>query len=1338
MSSGQQFVMPDFYIGWPARLSPHVESARAHTMAWSREMGIFDSPSAGHPPVWDESMLEAMDFPLMMGYCYPDAPADVLALITDWYVWAFYFDDHLLEVYKRTGDLDGGHAHLKRLRLFMALDPDAAAPDPLDPVERALQDLWQRTAPTKSATWCKRFADTTLTATEESGWELDNIADARIPNPIECVLMRRVTGATLWAADIVEYANFIEIPERIWDARPVRVLREAFADGVWLRNDIFSYHREIDLEGELANFVLALEQFLGVGVQRAVDLTNDLLTSRLQQFEHTAATELPELCEEHGLDASERRSLRLYVQGLQDWQYGAHEWHLRSSRYTDDRSAGAAPAGSPVTLPGPPGHAATLSRLGRHSHIPYARVGPGQPTRFHMPFEARLNPHIEQALRYCMDWCQRMGMLDPVAAAGCEPLWSPEALAGFDLAGFAASVFPRAAADALNAAVRWTAWGTYADDWYPRVYGRSRDLAGAKACNARLALFMPLERDATPPPASPVEAGLADAWRRTAQAMTVADRRALRGGIESMLEAWLWELLNHVEHRLPDPVDYIEMRRETVGAGWYSSVVSDARAGRLPAELTASRPWLGLEHAAWDYTTLTNDVFSYQKEIEFEGELMNGVLVIEHFLGVEREEAAGIVRGLAKSRIEQFEYTVSNDLPILAERFELGEGGRALLDARVVALQDLMAGQLAWHARSARFDEQALRRRYAPAPVDDLIPRLRLGGPTGLGTAAARLAPLSHGTPANGGLSPETPRAGAPAHAAGPRRRPGTVAVFGGGIAGLTAAHELAERGFEVTVHERRAWGGRARSTEVAGSAGPGRRPLPGEHGYRITSGYYQNLPDTMRRIPFGSNPNGVLDNLVALSELRFAREGRRDLVLPLQPPKVYPTTPQQLIDRLRGALTSVDVSPRAVAHFVHRMVVFLSSCDARRSGQWEPMSWAEFSGLDDFSDDYRRILGVASWTFSPEPPERTSAKHTAWKLEIASHCWPGHGASGPARRVLDAPTNDAWIDPWLALLAPFGARLNLGHEVVRLQLDEGRVAGAHMHTPRGAASITADWYVCALPLDRARRVLRGPILAADHRLSGLGELGTGWGVGIQFYLDEPTHLCDGAGICGDSPWIIAYLEYAQLWSLDIARSFGDGRVRQIITCIVANWETPGVVYRKAAQACTLSEVAREVWEQLKSHANKSWERPKLTDEMLVSWSIDEGLTEHDGRLDLEDPFVLATAGTERYRPGVTTAIPNLMLAGDYLAGEWEVGTMEAACFNGRRAANAILERAGSAEPPAAATGPFRPPEWEPLKQIDVLRYARGEPNLFDVDGTLPRDCRRLLDWAPPGAPLPV
>ena len=49
------------------------------------------------------------------------------------------------------------------------------------------------------------------------------------------------------------------------------------------------------------------------------------------------------------------------------------------------------------------------------------------------------------------------------------------------------------------------------------------------------------------------------------------------------------------------------------------------------------------------------------------------------------------------------------------------------------------------------------------------------------------------------------------------------IVVLGGGVGGLSAAQELAERGFAVTVYERRpGFGGKARSIPVPSSATPG------------------------------------------------------------------------------------------------------------------------------------------------------------------------------------------------------------------------------------------------------------------------------------------------------------------------------------------------------------------------------------------------------------------------------------------------------------------------------------------------------------------------------------
>ncbi|MCY1013754.1 terpene synthase family protein [Nannocystis pusilla] len=98
------------------------------------------------------------------------------------------------------------------------------------------------------------------------------------------------------------------------------------------------------------------------------------------------------------------------------------------------------------------------------------------------------------------------------------------------------------------------------------VYGSTRDMAGAKVFVKRLSSFMPIELGATPPPTTSFELGLADLWQRTAASLSVDDRRKLRKVIEGTVESWLWRLQNRIQHRIPDPIDYVEMRRWTCGA----------------------------------------------------------------------------------------------------------------------------------------------------------------------------------------------------------------------------------------------------------------------------------------------------------------------------------------------------------------------------------------------------------------------------------------------------------------------------------------------------------------------------------------------------------------------------------------------------------------------------------------------------------------------------------------------------------------------------------------------------------------------------------------------------
>lgn len=297
----QPFELPDFYMPYPARINPRLEEAREHSRTWARDMGMLEGSG-----IWEQSDLDAHDYALLCSYTHPDCTGPQLSLVTDWYVWVFFFDDHFLEIFKRTQDREGGKAYLDRLAAFMPMDLADGFPVPTNPVEAGLADLWKRTVPSMSLDWRARFAESTENLLNESLWELANINAERIANPVEYIEMRRKVGGAPWSAGLIEYAAGAEVPAAIADSRPLRVLRDSFSDGVHLRNDLFSYQREIEEEGELSNGVLVLETFLGCTTQEAADAVNDLLTSRLHQFENTALTELGPLFVEKGSTRSRR------------------------------------------------------------------------------------------------------------------------------------------------------------------------------------------------------------------------------------------------------------------------------------------------------------------------------------------------------------------------------------------------------------------------------------------------------------------------------------------------------------------------------------------------------------------------------------------------------------------------------------------------------------------------------------------------------------------------------------------------------------------------------------------------------------------------------------------------------------------------------------------------------------------------------------------------------------------------------------------------------------------------------------------------------------------------
>ncbi len=527
-----------------------------------------------------------------------------------------------------------------------------------------------------------------------------------------------------------------------------------------------------------------------------------------------------------------------------------------------------------------------------------------------------------------------------------------------------------------------------------------------------------------------------------------------------------------------------------------------------------------------------------------------------------------------------------------------------------------------------------------------------------------------------------------------------TVAILGGGVGGLSAAHELAERGFEVSVYESRdRFGGKARSFPVPDSGGPGSE-LPAEHGFRFFPGFYRHIPHTMRRIPFAGQGDGVAGNLVTATRALMAQAGGRNELIGVTRQTGSLQDLRALNRFLSDWTEQVGIPAAEQAFFLERLLMLLTSCDERRYEQWENQSWWEFSDAEDRSAVYGKFLADGlTRTLVAARAREMSARTGGFILlqllfDIAK-------LGGEADRVLNAPTSEAWIDPWVAHLRGLGVALHADAAVSGIGFDGRRITGV----TAGGESVQADHYIAALPVEQLRLLLTPELRQADRALARLDRLVTRWMNGMLFYLDRDVPLVHGHAIYIDSEWALTSISQAQFWDgIDMER-YADGRVEGILSVDISEWERPGRRTGKVASKCTPQEIRAEVWGQLTDHLNDGGE-PVLEDANVLHAFLDPAIQfpNPTGATNLE-PLLVNTAGSWADRPEARTRIPNLLLAADFVRTYTDLATMEGANEAARRAVNEILDQTGSDAARCDVWPLTEPAIFAPARALDRLRW---------------------------------
>ncbi|GLF97023.1 terpene synthase family protein [Streptomyces yaizuensis] len=312
----------EFHVPFEKRDNPDLPAVRAHNLAWLEHFGLVVGEQA------QRQYLKAgvADFCSM---AHPGARGEDLDAVVDAWSWTVFPDD----LFDGPAGRDPGTV-TRVCRRFAAIVDDwpRTRPDPGNPMETALHDMWGRLTAGMPASWVRHRGRLWTAFIMSQADEAGNRDRGHPPALDDYLPMRRVTIAVRPTL-LVERVGRFQVPGAITTHPLWRRLHDRWIDVVSHVNDVYSLEKDESF-GEVSNIVLVLEHHQRLTRDRAIRTVQDLVQAKTTELQRLQDTLRDPRGHPAGLTPADRDGIDRYLTGIGDYTAANYHYSRHVPRYT--------------------------------------------------------------------------------------------------------------------------------------------------------------------------------------------------------------------------------------------------------------------------------------------------------------------------------------------------------------------------------------------------------------------------------------------------------------------------------------------------------------------------------------------------------------------------------------------------------------------------------------------------------------------------------------------------------------------------------------------------------------------------------------------------------------------------------------------------------------------------------------------------------------------------------------------------------------------------------------------------------------------------------------------